>query len=612
MNGRRVSIQERLKRYFSLMSVIPALILSIAMTAYVTFNVYNRSREMLSGNVERAQAELNQLLEEAYQVGRSVEEDGEIRNALEETYASEQERRMAELTVNNELSYISRYFDARIEVYIIAENGMLVKNGRFSFLDEDFRQNDWYQAVMQDNEATWFPLSVYSRVVRSVEGSYATLGIPLRTKGDARKLGVLLVEVQVADVLRDMERSGSHFYIIAPDLEMRIVDERVEQYENDVITLLDDRDIQTLYREDDKPNYVENTVGSITYWREDFEPVALRNAGGYVLSYSVVDTNQWILVNCVSYMELYGVPILVCGLSLLGIALLTVIMLWASDRTAHAVTNPIKRLNESVHMVGDGNFDLDIRKTHDDEIGDLSDQFARMVRKIRELMARVIEEQRIQRKYELLLLQAQINPHFLYNSLDSIVWLVRMRKNDDAEIMLSALTQFFKTGLNRGNDTLSLAQEIRNVQSYMTIQTYRYRSKLSFETDLDERAMDLEVPKLILQPLVENAIYHGVKEKDGPGKVALRCREEAGQVVIEISDDGPGMDACQLERLNAQLRDDDVRSRSSYGILNVQERLRLFFHENCVMTIKSTQNVGTCVTIRIRVEGERNAEPDNR
>ena len=223
MNGRRVSIQERLKRYFSLMSVIPALILSIAMTAYVTFNVYNRSREMLSGNVERTQAELNQLLEEAYQVGRSVEEDGEIRNALEETYASEQERRMAELTVNNELSYISRYFDARIEVYIIAENGMLVKNGRFSFLDEDFRQNDWYQAVMQDNEATWFPLSVYSRVVRSVEGSYATLGIPLRTKGDARKLGVLLVEVQVADVLRDMERSGSHFYIIAPDLEMRIV-----------------------------------------------------------------------------------------------------------------------------------------------------------------------------------------------------------------------------------------------------------------------------------------------------------------------------------------------------------------------------------------------------
>ena len=167
---------------------------------------------------------------------------------------------------------------------------------------------------MQDNEATWFPLSVYSRVVRSVEGSYATLGIPLRTKGDARKLGVLLVEVQVADVLRDMERSGSHFYIIAPDLEMRIVDERVEQYENDVITLLDDRDIQTLYREDDKPNYVENTVGSITYWREDFEPVALRNAGGYVLSYAVVDTNQWILVNCVSYMELYGVPILVCGL----------------------------------------------------------------------------------------------------------------------------------------------------------------------------------------------------------------------------------------------------------------------------------------------------------
>ena len=227
-------------------------------------------------------------------------------------------------------------------------------------------------------------------------------------------------------------------------------------------------------------------------------------------------------------------------------------------------------------------------------------------------MARVIEEQRIQRKYELLLLQAQINPHFLYNSLDSIVWLVRMRKNDDAQIMLSALTQFFKTGLNKGNDTMSLAQEVKNVQSYMTIQTYRYRSKVSFETELDERVMDLEVPKLILQPLVENAIYHGIKEKDGAGTIVLRCREEEGQAVIEICDDGQGMDLQQLEHLNAQLRSEDVRSRSSYGILNVQERLRLFFHEKCVMEIKSEKNAGTCVTIRIRMEANDNAESDHR
>ena len=489
---------------------------------------------------------------------------------------------------------------------------MLVKNGRYSFLDEDFWQTDWYQTLIQSDTAMWFPLSAHSRVVRSVTGGYATLGIPMRTRGDARMLGVLLVEVRVEDVLRDMERSGSHFYIIAPDLEMRIVDGRVEQYENDVITLLEDSDIQTLYREDAKPDYVESTFQNITYWRSDFAQTGLSNAGGYVLSYAVVDTNQWILVNCVSYIDLYRVPMLVCGLSLLGVLLLVAIMLWASDHIAHVVTNPIKQLNESVHLVGDGNFDLEIRKTHNDEIGDLSDQFNRMVRKIRELMARVIEEQRIQRKYELLLLQAQINPHFLYNSLDSIVWLVRMRKNDDAQIMLSALTQFFKTGLNKGNDTMSLAQEVKNVQSYMTIQTYRYRSKVSFETELDERVMDLEVPKLILQPLVENAIYHGIKEKDGAGTIVLRCREEEGQAVIEICDDGQGMDLQQLEHLNAQLRSEDVRSRSSYGILNVQERLRLFFHEKCVMEIKSEKNAGTCVTIRIRMEANDNAESDHR
>lgn len=282
----------------------------------------------------------------------------------------------------------------------------------------------------------------------------------------------------------------------------------------------------------------------------------------------------------------------------IAIVLLTLLSVGASHRVAYAFTLPILRLNESVHKLRyDDDFGMVITRMSDDEIGELTDQFNEMVRHIKVLMARIIEEQTARRKYELLLLQAQINPHFLYNTLDSIVWLVRMKKNADAEVMLTALTTFFKTGLNKGNDIIRLAQEFDNVQSYMTIQTYRYKTRLTYTAHLDDCIRDVEVPKLILQPLVENAIYHGVKEKDSPGCIRMRCLADGDRIRICVEDDGLGMEAEKLERLREQLRSGDIQNRDSYGVLNVYERLRLFFSGACSMHVESWPGRGTRVTI---------------
>ena len=610
--GKRILIQERIRRYLSLMSVLPVLLFSIVLTAYAIISVWNASSAKLTSLIERAQTELNQLLEEGYQVGKSVEDDSEIINALTIDFASEQERLLAELKINNELSYISRYFDRRIQLYIIAENGALFKNGRYSFTHENYRETDWYREISGSKDSIWFPLCEESRVVHSVSGNYATLGIPIRSRGDAKLLGVLLVEVQVEDILNDMAGLDQHFYIISPNKEMQIINERVEQYENDVISTIENQTIQTYYKNDPKPEYVEATSRHITYWRQDFKPSDLRNSDGYELCYAIVNANQWILVSCVPYLQIYRVPILVGVLSMLGVLTITFLVMLMAHRASHTLTNPIKVLNNSVQRVGMGNFDIDIVKTSDDEIGDLSDQFAQMVRRIKELMSRIIEEQRIQRKYELLLLQAQINPHFLYNTLDSIVWLVRMRKNEDAEIMLGALTEFFKTGLNRGHDTMSLDQEIKNVQSYLTIQMYRYKSKLSYEIEVEDAVRDVQLPKLILQPLVENSIYHGIKEKDGPGRISIRCGLDGQDVLICIADDGLGMPAEKLERLRADMHTAEVKNRSSYGMQNVYERLRLFFHEKCSMEIESSLHVGTRIRIRIPGKEETDVLSDHR
>ena len=385
------------------MSVLPVLLFYIILTVYAIMTVWNNSSSKLVNSIERTQSELTQLLEEAYQVGKSVEDDSEIINALSLDFDSEQERLLAELSVNNELSYISRYFDKRIQLYIIAENGSLFKNGRYSFTHNDYQNTDWYGEVSASKNTLWFPLSEKSRVVHSMPGRYATLGTPIKSKGDAKLLGVLLVEVQVDDILREMEDMGQHFYIISPNKEMQIINERVEQYENDVITAIEDQSIKTYYKTDAKPDYVEDTSRFITYWRKDFKTSDLLNAAGYELCYAIVDANQWILVSCVPYLQLYRVPLLVGALSLVGVLLLTLIVMLVANRASHTLTNPIKVLNNSVQMVGMGNFDIEIKKTSNDEIGDLSDQFAHMLRRTKELMSRIIEEQRIQRKYELLL-----------------------------------------------------------------------------------------------------------------------------------------------------------------------------------------------------------------
>lgn len=602
MSRHRVLIRERLRNYLSAFSLIPVILFSSILTAYIATSSWNASREDLSATLSHVESGLNQVLEEAYQIGKSASEDEEIIAALALPASAPANRYLRELMLDNELSYISRYFDRRIQMYIIAENGSLFKSGPFSFLQDDYRGEDWYKSILESDDATWFALYGRSRMVRSIKGEYLSLGVPIRSKSSGRVLGAVLVEIQVDDALKDALSDDRQFYMIDPSLEMTIVSGRVEQYENDVAMVVGAEGVQVFAVGDEKPDFVQDTMGAITYWRDDFERDGFIRAGGYALSYATVPANKWILVSAVPYLRLFKAPIVILCALVVGILALSLLALKAAGTAARTVTRPILRLNQSVHEVRADNFDVVIEKTRDDEIGDLSDQFNKMVRHIKELMARIIEEQTTRRKYELLLLQAQINPHFLYNTLDSILWLVRMKKNEDAATMLTALTTFFKTGLNKGRDTIPLQQEVSNVQSYMTIQTFRYKTRLTCEAVVAPALNDLEVPKLILQPLIENAIYHGIKAKDGPGRIVLTCEKTESGARIRVTDDGLGMSEEQLMHLRVQLETNDVRSRDSYGVLNVYERLRLFFQDRCRMWIDSTPDEGTCVTITIDEE----------
>ena len=228
-----------------------------------------------------------------------------------------------------------------------------------------------------------------------------------------------------------------------------------------------------------------------------------------------------------------------------------------------------------MQAVENGNFDIDITVNARNEVYQLARDCDIAVKKIRDLMAQNREEQEIKRKLELRSLQAQINPHFLYNTLDSIIWMIELGENERAIDMTSSLARFFRIGISRGEETISVTTEIEYMETYLGIQKQRYKDKLSYEIAFSPDLHSSQILKLLLQPLVENAIYHGIKNIEGPGLIRIQGTREGQSMVIRISDNGVGMEPVQL----AALRDGLIEPRPSngVGVRNVQERIHVYF-----------------------------------
>lgn len=281
------------------------------------------------------------------------------------------------------------------------------------------------------------------------------------------------------------------------------------------------------------------------------------------------------------------------------------VMLWSWHRASvfiHGITEPVYRLCENVREVGKGNFDISSVGSRDYEIAQLDRGIEHMAQRICGLLEHVKEEEKLQHMTQLQLLQAQINPHFLYNTLDAIVWMVEADMRDDAIKMLSNLSVFFRTALSKGEDVITLEEEIRHTRSYLDIQQVRYRDILQFSIDLPEELKSFRIPKLTLQPLVENALYHGVKEKRGIGHIVISCREEPEAICICVEDDGIGMDRTQLQRTR-----DGIcrRDQGGFGLSAVQGRIVLYCGDNYGIKLFSDYQKGTRAEIRI----SKNIEP---
>jgi len=252
----------------------------------------------------------------------------------------------------------------------------------------------------------------------------------------------------------------------------------------------------------------------------------------------------------------------------LGAFLVTVLVAGAMSLW---ISRPLESLRKSMQVVETGNFDVEIRVDARNEIGQLAEDCNIAIKKVRDLLVHNEKEQELKRRLSLLMLQSQINPHFLYNTLDSIIWMIELGETKGAISMTSSLAKFFRLGISKGNEIISIRHEVSHVESYLAILKQRYQSKLSYRVDLEPALYDYRILKLLLQPLVENALYHGLKPKEGPGTIRVGGRLEPEGVRLWVEDDGVGMDVeAARARLEAEADDSD-----HVGLKNVHERIRL-------------------------------------
>ncbi len=238
------------------------------------------------------------------------------------------------------------------------------------------------------------------------------------------------------------------------------------------------------------------------------------------------------------------------------------------------------------------------------EVQELSDSFGHMVLRIQQLMSTVRTEEVNLRKTELKALQAQINPHFLYNTLDSIAWMCERGRNADAVNMVHALARLFRISISKGHELIPIAKEIEHAESYLQIQKYRYKNQFTYEFDVDPDCLDYYCNKITLQPIIENAITHGLDLMVDEGLIAVQVCQEGEDIVFRIRDNGVGMSPEQV----ASILDQDPKDRTGIGIKNVNDRLKIYFGKEYGLHITSELDVGTCVEIRMPKIREENYE----
>lgn len=541
-------------------------------------HAYASTAEM-QGQVQKA---VDLKLEDIEKTLKLLGDCREVQEYLTVDEDREQGKRVQlETEVRNLLLEYSAVYQDYLNIVLASSRGHYVSNDSYRIQKQDLSEEEWYQDAIR---AKGRPVVISSSIGRNLQvwrnyssDSYVSVAQGIYENESSKLIGVVLIDLDkrsVQDLVGDITLGQTGFVFIM------------------------DSKGNVLYTPENKVVYRINPVwfqggesGSFKCRIQEMEYRIIYNQSEYTKLTTVGLYDMGKTIEGVSRVRSISV--------LLAVICCMVALLW-SVLFSKTITTPISNLSRLMIRAQTGDLTVRFDNHYRGEIGQLGDSFNAMVDKINELLLLVYQEQKQKREAEMKILQEQIKPHFLYNTLDSIQWMAKKYHAVDIVEIVRSLSNFFRISLSSGKEYITLREEMTLVLSYLEIQKFRYEDLFEYESDVDESLLDGMVPRLILQPLVENALYHGVKESEqerGNIRICAR-REDEETFCVLVEDDGAGMSREECESINGLLRA-EVRSKDTraFGVLNVHDRIRLSYGGAYGLYYEPRQGGGTIARV---------------
>ncbi|KAA6136892.1 sensor histidine kinase [[Clostridium] symbiosum] len=558
---------------------------ALAAGLLITFSLYQR----LSGQVTAMVQDENQRL--IGQVARSVESYLRTIMKLSDSlyYGAVKNADLSSESVGSELTLLYDNNKDNVDnIALFSEAGMLVEAVPAARLKPnlDVTGEPWFRDALEKTENQHFSLPHVQYIFDNNENQYRWVISLSRavelTSGTSTAQGILLVDISYSSLEQLFDGvtagKGGYVYLISSDGEllyhpkMQLIDSGRMQ-ENNVAA--------AAYKDG---NHMEEFDGSSRF-------VTIKSIGYTGWKVVGVTPENVVTLNTIKT-RLFIVFI---------IALILFILALINSYISSRITNPIKELEKSVGILEEGNLDVPVYAGGSYEIQHLGKSIGDMAAQIRLLMKDIVTEHEAKRKQEFDTLQSQINPHFLYNTLDIIVWMIENEQKAEAVKAVTALARFFRISLSKGKSIITVRDELEHVRNYLMIQHMRFKNKFTYEIQAEDGVLELASLKLMLQPLVENAIYHGMEFMDGDGEILLKVWKEEGDLYFSVIDNGLGMTEEQVGNLFTGASHVDSKRGSGIGVKNVNERIKLYFGEKYGLSIESEPDEGTTVKIHLPV-----------
>ncbi|MDO4337010.1 MAG: sensor histidine kinase [Eubacteriales bacterium] len=577
--GRFKSIQSAIFTVVSILVLSAVAIVTVVSLNYTRSSIYENSVEYTRAIVRQMNQNIDSYIDYMDNISSLIATGDDVQYYLYETEENTGDARKRLLT---QFSTILKGREDIRNLGILRIDGRaLINEGEQEVNpDLDIAGQEWYREAMESRDSSALSSSHVQHVVKGERPWVITLSRDIRNRtGSGDSDGVFFIDLNYSAIssLCDQNSIGEKGYVFILDEEGNIV-----------------------YHPQQQQLYNELQTENIDMVMNAESDTVITDNGdqGKIYTLSRSEKTGWTVAACMNVGELLKNTRKAQSIYVLTAVALVVVALWISSIITRMITSPLQKLRDSMAKVQEGDFETaDVEVPSENEIGSLTKSFNVMTHRIEELMEQNVHEQEEKRKSELKALQSQINPHFLYNTLDSIIWMAEGKKHEEVVLMTASLARLLRQSISNEDELVPIGQEVEYARSYLTIQKMRYKDKLEFQIDVEPSITGIKIIKLVLQPLIENAIYHGLKYKESKGLLLVNGYEDGENVILEVKDNGVGMDEETLEHIFERHK---VNYQSNgVGVYNVQKRLQLYYGNSYGITYKSKQGTGTKATITI-------------